>query len=301
MKAVICGSFAYDNILKFEGKFEDHLIGSELNNVNVSFLCTEMRREFGGCAGNIIYNVSIIGGSAFAVGALGKDAQPYIDWMKSKNITTEFIKTFEDSYTAQAYITTDLNANQITTFHPGAMQYSNLIKIPDDGSVTLGLISPDGREGMIDHTKQLIDMNVPYIFDPGQGMPMFNKEELKFFTENSLWTVMNDYEFKMFNEVTGLTPSDISKNNKNLIITDGENGSSIFTSSEKLIIPTPKVNDPKDPTGCGDAYRAGIIYGIMNDMPLEKIGELSSKLGALKVKSFGTQNHKIDDEIKKLF
>ena len=300
MTAVVCGSFAYDNILNFEGKFEDHLISSELNNINISFLCTNMRREYGGCAGNIIYNLVSIGADAFSIGTMGSDAGPYIEWMRKNNINTDYIEIIKDSYTAQAYITTDRNANQITTFHPGAMQYSNQIKIPDNDSVTLGLISPDGRDGMIDHAKQLIEMKVPYVFDPGQGMPMFNKDELNFFSDNASWIIMNDYEFKMYNEITGHTPSDIISNNKVLVVTDGDNGSNIFTIDKKLNISTPKVEDPKDPTGWGDAYRAGIIYGIMKDMPLEKIGELSSELGALKVKSFGTQNHTIDNNIKKL-
>ena len=300
MTAVVCGSFAYDNILSFEGKFEDHLISSELNNINVSFLCTNMRREYSGCAGNIIYNLAGIGADSYSIGTMGSDAGPYLEWMKKNNISTDYIEIIEDNYTAQAYITTDQNANQITTFHPGAMQYSNQIKIPDNDSVTLGLISPDGRDGMIDHAKQFINMKVPYVFDPGQGMPMFNKDELNFFSDNASWIIMNDYEFKMYNEITGLTPSDIVSNNKVLVVTDGDNGSNIFTLDKKLNISTPKIEDPKDPTGCGDAYRAGIIYGIMKDMPLEKIGELSSQLGALKVKSFGTQNHTIDNNIKKL-
>lgn len=300
MKAVVCGSFAYDNILNFEGNFSDHLIESELNNINVSFLCPNMRREFGGCAGNIIYNLVSIGADAFALGTMGSDAGPYLDWMKNNNISTKYIKVINSSYTAQAYITTDSKANQITTFHPGAMQYANQIKIPLDESVTLGLISPDGRDGMIEHTKQLIEMNVPYVFDPGQGMPMFNKEELEFFTTNASWVVMNDYEFKMYSEITSFTIQNIVQNGKVLVITNGEKGSNIFTDKENLSIQTPKVESPKDPTGCGDAYRAGIIYGIMKSMSLEAIGELSSELGALKVKSFGTQNHKISDNIKKL-
>ena len=300
MKAVVCGSFAYDNILNFEGNFSDHLIESELNNINVSFLCPNMRREFGGCAGNIIYNLVSIGADAFALGTMGSDAGPYLDWMKNNEISTKYIKVINDSYTAQAYITTDSKANQITTFHPGAMQYANQIKIPLDDSVTLGLISPDGRDGMIEHTKQLIEMNVPYVFDPGQGMPMFKKEELEFFTTNASWVVMNDYEFKMYSEITSFTIQNIVQNGKVLVITNGEKGSNIFTDKENLSIQTPKVEFPKDPTGCGDAYRAGIIYGIMKSMSLEAIGELSSELGALKVKSFGTQNHKISDNIKKL-
>lgn len=259
-----------------------------------------MRREFGGCAGNIIYNLVSIGADAFALGTMGSDAGPYLDWMKNNEISTKYIKVINDSYTAQAYITTDSKANQITTFHPGAMQYANQIKIPLDESVTLGLISPDGRDGMIEHTKQLIEMNVPYVFDPGQGMPMFNKEELEFFTTNASWVVMNDYEFKMYSEITSFTIQNIVQNGKVLVITNGEKGSNIFTDKENLSIQTPKVEFPKDPTGCGDAYRAGIIYGIMKSMSLEAIGELSSELGALKVKSFGTQNHKISDNIKKL-
>lgn len=300
MTAIVCGSFAYDNILKFEGKFEEHLIDSELNNINVSFLCEDLRKEFGGCAGNIIYNLSLVEADAVALGTLGSDATPYIKWMESNNIRTEFIKVIENSYTAQAYITTDNNANQITTFHPGAMQFSNQIKIPNDGSISLGLISPDGRDGMIEHTKQLIDMNVPYIFDPGQGMPMFNKDELEFFSNHALWIVMNDYEFKMFSDITAFNTSDIVKKNKILVVTNGHKGSTIVTKDRTYEIQAPKVSNPKDPTGCGDAYRAGIIYGLINKMPIEKIGQLSSELGALKVKSYGTQNHSIDSSIKKL-
>jgi len=300
MKAVVCGSFAYDNVLSYEGVFSDYLIESELNNINISFLCANLRREYGGCAGNIIYNLASIGANALAIGTMGRDADPYLEWMKSNNINTNFIKIIKESYTAQAYITTDQKANQITTFHPGAMQYSNLVNIPNDTSISLGLISPDGREGMIDHTKQLVEMKIPYIFDPGQGMPMFNKDELNFFTENASWVIMNNYEFKMYKENTGFSSSDIVKKNKILIITDGDKGSKIFTNNKKLDIPAIKVDMPKDPTGCGDAYRAGLVYGIMKDMSLEKIGELSSALGAHKVKSFGTQNHKIDNSIKRL-
>ena len=300
MKAVVCGSFAYDNILNYEGKFEDNLIESELNNINVCFFCPDMRREFGGCAGNIIYNLVAIGAEAVAIGAMGSDAGPYLDWMKKNKINTDHIKVITNKYTAQAYITTDKSSNQITTFHPGAMQHANEIKIPENDSITLGIISPDGRDGMIEHTQQLIDMKVPYVFDPGQGMPMFNKEELVFFTDNASWVVMNDYEFKMYNEMTGYTPADVIQNNKTLVITNGDQGSNIFTENKKLNVTTPKVDNPKDPTGCGDAYRAGIMYGIMNNMSLERIGELSSELGALKVKSYGTQNHIIGKEIKKL-
>ena len=300
MTTIVCGSFAYDNILNYDGKFSEHLIESELNNINISFLCSNMRKEFGGCAGNIIYNLTSIGADALALGTMGNDASPYLEWMRINKINTNYIKVVQDSYTAQAYITTDRNANQITTFHPGAMQYSHEVKIPNDGSISLGLISPDGRNGMIEHAKQLIEMDVPYIFDPGQGMPMFKKDELDFFAKNSSWVIMNDYEFKMFHGVTGSTPSDLIKNDKVLIITNGDKGSNIFSKNKKLNIPTPEVDDPKDPTGCGDAYRAGLVYGIMNKMTLDKIGELSSALGALKVKSFGTQNHSITKDIKKL-
>ena len=180
-----CSYKLYDNILNFEGKFEDHLIDSELNNINISFLCADMRREFGGCAGNIIYNLSGIGADAIAIGTMGNDSGPYLEWMKKNKISTDYIKIIEDNYTAQAYITTDKEANQITTFHPGAMQFAHEIKIPTDQSISLGLISPDGRDGMIDHAKQLIEMEVPYVFDPGQGMPMFNKDELKFFSDTT--------------------------------------------------------------------------------------------------------------------
>ena len=300
MTTIVCGSFAYDNILNYDGKFSEHLIESELNNINISFLCSNMRKEFGGCAGNIIYNLASIGADAIALGTMGNDASPYLEWMSLNKVNTNYIKVVQDSYTAQAYITTDKSANQITTFHPGAMQYSHEVKIPNDGSISLGLISPDGRNGMIDHTKQLIEMGVPYVFDPGQGMPMFKKDELDFFAKNSSWIIMNDYEFKMFHAVTGFTPSDLIKNDKVLIITNGDKGSNIFKKNEKLNIPTPEVDDPKDPTGCGDAYRAGLVYGIMNEMTLDKMGELSSALGALKVKSYGTQNHIITNDIKKL-
>ena len=300
MKAVVCGSFAYDNILSFEKAFKDHLIATELDNINVSFLCDSLRREFGGCAGNIIYNLNLINCNAIALGTLGKDGQPYLDWMKKNNIITNFIKVIEDSYTAQAYITTDNQSNQITTFHPGAMQYSNQLIIPDDQSIVLGLISPDGRNGMLEHTKQLIDMKIPYVFDPGQGMPMFNRDELIFFSDNANWIIMNDYEFKLYNEVTGINYKDITQQGKILIVTKGKDGSVIYDKENIHNIPTKKISDVKDPTGCGDAYRAGLIYGIMNKMPIEKIGELSSALGALKVSHYGTQNHILSNEIKKL-
>ncbi len=300
MKAVVCGSFAYDNILHFKGKFCDHLIQSELNNINISFLCETIRREYGGCAGNIIYNLNIIGSESIVIGTLGSDAGLYLDWMKLNKINTKYIKIIKDAYTAQAYITTDENSNQITTFHPGAMQFSNEIKIPLDESISLGLISPDGRDGMIEHAKQLIEMKVPYIFDPGQGLPMFNKNELNFFNKNENWIIMNDYEFKLYCDITCLTVKDIAIKDKILIVTNGSKGSSIFTEKTHFNITAPKVENPKDPTGCGDAYRAGLVYGILEKMSLEKIGELSSALGALKVSCYGTQNHKINKEIKSL-
>ena len=180
------------------------------------------------------------------------------------------------------------------------MQYSNQLIIPDDQSIVLGLISPDGRNGMLEHTKQLIDMKIPYVFDPGQGMPMFNRDELIFFSDNANWIIMNDYEFKLYNEVTGINYKDITQQGKILIVTKGKDGSVIYDKENIHNIPTKKISDVKDPTGCGDAYRAGLIYGIMNKMPIEKIGELSSALGALKVSHYGTQNHILSNEIKKL-
>tara|TARA_B100000287_G_scaffold434719_1_gene500070 strand:- start:236 stop:1144 length:909 start_codon:yes stop_codon:yes gene_type:complete len=298
MTAIICGSFAYDHILEYKGKFNEHLIESDLNSLSVSFLCEDMRQEFGGCAGNIIYNLNGINADAFAMGMLGKDSSRYVNWLESKNISTKFIGIRDDSFTAQAYITTDNDNNQITTFHPGAMKYSGDLLIPSDGSISLGMISPDGRDGMLSHTNQFIELGIPYVFDPGQGLPMFNKDELIFFTKHADWIIMNNYEYKMFYEKTKKPISEIVKEGKVFIVTNGSEGSEIYINGNSLKINTRKQDKVLDPTGCGDAYRAGLIYGIMNNMPWEKTGELSSDLGSNKVSFYGTQNHSFPKYIK---
>ena len=298
MTALITGSFAYDNILAFDGFFEESLIKEKLNDLSISFLCQDMKKNYGGCAGNIIYNCNGIGAKSICLGTLGKDGYDYLNWFKSIGIDTRFLNILDDCYSAQAFIMTDNNSNQITSFYPGAMQYSHTIKIPTDG-IELGLVSPDGKEGMLMHTQEFIDHKIPFIFDPGQGMPMFTKDELLLMSLNAKYIVMNSYEYELFRKKTSLDFNNFVNENKVFIITNGDKGSDIFTQKENFHIDSVKVVDAVDPTGCGDAYRAGIIYGILNKMTWDKIGILSANLGATKVEHFGTQNHNFD-KIKSL-
>ena len=294
MTALICGSFAYDNIMVFPDYFKNHILPEKVHILNVSFMVPEMRREFGGCAGNIIYNMNLLGGDALPMGTVGKDFDPYAYWMDKNKINRSHVKVIDSEFTAQAFITTDLADNQITAFHPGAMTLSHHNKVTDAKGITMGIISPDGRDGMLEHAAQFSENNIPFIFDPGQGMPMFDGEALRTFIDQARWITVNDYEWQLMQNKTGLTPDQLTERVDALIVTRGGNGSFIYTSNKCHVIPSVKPSGIKDPTGCGDAYRAGLIYGIMNDMDWETSGRIASLMGAIKIENHGTQNHEFE-------
>lgn len=302
MTALVCGSFAYDTIMVFPDHFKNHILADKVHMINVSFLVPEMRREFGGCAGNITYNLNLLGADVVPLGTVGTDFGPYHDWFKQNQIDLQFVTTIANSFTAQAFITTDLDDNQITAFHPGAMSESHNNQVTDVSDISIGIISPDGKQGMIEHANQFVDCNVPFIFDPGQGMPMFNGDELMKFIGQATWLTLNDYEAQLMQDKTGLTLEQIQGQVEALIITKGGDGSVIYTKDNEYFIRAAKPEKVVDPTGCGDAYRSGLIYGLMNNLDWQTTGKIASLMGAIKIAYHGTQNHshKLDD-IKQLY
>ena len=293
MTALICGSMAYDTIMVFPDQFKHHILPEQVHILNVAFLVPELRREFGGCAGNIAYNLKLLGGDPRILATVGKDFGPYQEWLATLGIRDDLITVYPDSYTAQAYITTDLDDNQITAFHPGAMSFAHETPIPKDPTIRLGLISPDGKEGMIAHAEAFHRQGIPFIFDPGQGLPMFNGEELLKFTEWAHYITLNDYEARLFEERTGLTLETLATQVEALIVTRGRQGSLIHTRGTSLNIPPATPKSTEDPTGCGDAYRAGLVQGLLEGKDLETAGRMASLMGAIKVESPGTQNHSV--------
>lgn len=291
MTSLICGSLAFDTIMSFGGRFSEALLADQLHKINVAFLVPGIRREFGGCAGNIAYNLKLLNGDPLIMATIGQDSAPYIDRLDKLGISRRCIKLIDSSYTAQAFITTDIDSNQITAFHPGAMTMSHQIKIADAGKVSIAIIAPDGRDGMIEHARDCAAANIPFIFDPGQGLPMFNGEELTHFIELATYVAVNDYEAELLTERTGLSLQQIAERVSALIVTRGEQGAEIFTSDGRLDVPVVKVADIVDPTGCGDAFRAGMLFGLTRGMDWMTIGRLSSLMGAIKISSQGGQNH----------
>jgi adenosine kinase len=296
MTALICGSVAYDTIMVFSGRFSEHILADKIHMLNVSFLVPQLRREFGGCAGNIAYNLNQLGGKGYPMATAGRDFQSYSDWMKRCGIDCRYIHRLDDEFTAQAYITTDLDDNQITAFHPGAMNRSALNHVPGDAGISVGVISPDGRDGMLLHAEEFADAGIPFMFDPGQGLPMFSGAELRRFVELATWVTVNDYEGELLSQRTGWAPAEISERVDALVVTRGGKGSVIYLQGNRLDIPVTPVDEPLDPTGCGDAYRAGLLFGLMNDCGWETTGRIASLMGAIKIESHGTQNHTITPE-----
>ncbi len=282
---------AFDTIMVFPDKFKHHILPEQVHILNVSFLVPELRREYGGCAGNIAYNLKLLGGEPLIMATVGKDFSPYAQWLGYCGIKQDCIKVLDDSYTAQAYITTDMDDNQITAFHPGAMSFSHLNIVPRDAGVKLGLVSPDGKEGMVQHAEQFVEAGIPFIFDPGQGMPMFDGAELLHLLEMATWLTLNDYEAQLMRERTGLSPEAMAERVDALVITRGGNGSLIFTGGEVIEIPPAKPQAVLDPTGCGDAYRAGLVFGLLEGLDWAATGRIASLMGAMKVETHGTQNH----------
>ncbi|HCU89289.1 MAG TPA: carbohydrate kinase family protein, partial [Gammaproteobacteria bacterium] len=281
MSALICGSFAYDNIMVFQGYFKNHILPDKIHMLNVSFLVEEMRREYGGCAGNIAYNLHLLGGDPIPMGVVGSDFAPYAAWMDECGLNRSHVAQIKEAFTAQAFITTDLDDNQITAFHPGAMNYAAQNNVAHVDNVSIGIIAPDGRDGMIQHAQQFVEIDVPFIFDPGQGMPMFECEDLKRFIEQSTWVTVNDYEAELMQERTGWSADDIAQRVEALIVTCGGDGSRIYANDSVIEIPNAAASPILDPTGCGDAYRAGLLYGLMNGLEWETTGRIASLCGAI--------------------
>jgi len=296
MTALICGSIAYDTIMVFHDKFKNHILPDKVHILNVSFLVPELRREFGGCAGNVAYNLKLLGTPGLPMGTVGMDFEAYARWMDQCGIDMRHITVIDQAYTAQAYITTDQDDNQITAFHPGAMNFSHENPIAGIDGIRLGMVSPDGRQGMLDHAEQFATANIPFIFDPGQGMPMFDGDDLLRFVDQATWVTLNDYEAQLMQERTGLSFHELADRVQALIITRGGEGSHIYTEKKRHEIPVAKTRRQVDPTGCGDAYRAGLIYGLLNEMDWETTGRVASLMGAVKIEVNGTQNHSFSRE-----
>jgi adenosine kinase len=292
MTALICGSMAYDSVMTFEGRFRDHILPDKIHVLNVSFLVPTMRRNFGGCAGNIAYGLKLLGGAGLVMAAVGHDFAPYAAWMERHGLPTTHIRALPDEFTAQAFITTDLDNNQITAFHPGAMNFSHLNRVGDitGTAIKLGLVGPESRQAMIEHAQQFAEAGVPFIFDLGQGLPLFNGEELRSFIARASWIALNDYEASVVSERTGWTLEEIGGRVRALIVTRGAEGSWIFTGSRRLEIPAVTAK-AVDPTGCGDAYRAGLLYGLENGLDWDTTGRVASLMGAIKIEQHGPQNH----------
>jgi len=299
MSALICGSIAFDTIMVFHDQFKNHILPDKVHMLNISFLVPDMRREYGGCAGNIAYNLKLLGGDPLPMATVGRDFDPYGEWLEDCGINTTHMRVLENTYTAQAFITTDQDDNQITAFHPGAMSFAHENEITDAEGVTIGIVAPDGRDGMIEHAQQFVEAGIPFIFDPGQGLPMFDGEDLLKFIEQATWVAVNDYEAQLLEERTGKSPHEIAEMVEALIVTRGGEGSHIYTADKRLDIPTATPSAISDPTGCGDAYRAGLLYGLMNSLDWETTGRIASLLGAIKIAHHGTQNHRFSiDEFR---
>jgi adenosine kinase len=295
--ALICGSVAYDTILVFPDRFKAHILPDKLHILNVAFLVPEMRREFGGCAANIAYGLKLLGDEGVVMATAGHDFEPYRRRMVSNGMSVDHIKVVDGTFTAQAFITTDLDDNQITAFHPGAMQYAHLNKVADvtapgaASGICLGIIAPDGRQAMIEHAAQFKAAEIPFIFDPGQGLPMFGASELEEFIDQATWVTVNDYEWELMQQKTGMTAADVVAKVEALIVTRGSEGSMIYTKGRTLTVPSVKPRAIVDPTGCGDAYRAGLIHGLLRGLDWETTGRVASLMGSIKIESRGPQNH----------
>jgi adenosine kinase len=292
LRTLICGSMAYDTIMVFRDHFKNHILPEKIHILNVAFLVPDMRREFGGCAGNIAYSLAMLGGDPLIMATVGADAQPYYERLQKLGLPAQHVRTIEETYTAQAFITTDLADNQITAFHPGAMNHSHRNSVGDAGAISLGIVAPDGREGMLLHAREFAQTGVPFIFDPGQGLPMFSGPELLAFIDQATYVTVNDYEGQLLQERTGQPLAELARRVKALIVTRGADGSVIHAEGREIEIPSVKPQAVVDPTGCGDAYRAGLLLGIARGYDWRTTGQLASLVGSLKIESRGGQNHR---------
>lgn len=291
MPAVICGSLAFDTIMSFEGRFSEQILPTQLHILNVSFLVPALRREFGGCAGNIAYALHQLGGKPLPMATVGSDGAEYVERMKKLGIGCEFVREVDDAYTAQAMIMTDRDNNQITAFHPGAMMQAHITQIAARSDIRLGIISPDGRDAMLQHAEQFKAAGIPFVFDPGQGLPMFDGKELTHFVELATWVAVNDYEAKMLCDRTGLGCAELSRQVQGLVVTLGAEGCEVWVGGEKGLVPPVKAEAVVDPTGCGDAFRGALLFGLEQGWSLARCAALGNRVGAHKIASQGGQNY----------
>lgn len=288
---LICGSLAFDKIMQYHGRFAETLLADQMHRVNVSFLVPTLRTEFGGCSANIAYNLNMLGGDPLIMATIGQDGGEYLERFAQMGISTRAIRKIGHAYTAQCFVTADLDNNQINAFHPGAMQFAHENNVADCGPLRVAIIAPDGRDGMLKHAADCAKLNLPFMFDPGQQLPMFSGEELIDFISKASYVAANDYEFEMLMDRTGLTLADIAAKLDALIVTRGEKGSEIYANGECFEIPTVTASAVVDPTGCGDAYRAGLLFGITSGFDWPTTGRLASLMGSIKIASQGGQNH----------
>ena len=300
---LICGSMAYDTIMVFHDRFKEHILPEQIHTLSVSFLVPEMRREFGGCAGNIAYTLKLLGGEPLVMATVGSDFGPYAYRMDRLGLKRDHVRELAEHFTGQAFITTDLDDNQITAFHPGAMSFSHLNRVADvKAPVQVGIVTLDGKQGMVEHCEQLAAAGIPFIFDPGQGMPMFSGEELLRLVELADYLALNDYEAEMLQARTGLNCEQLAGKVKAMVVTRGGDGAQIYAAGVCHDIPAVPVGEIVDPTGCGDAFRAGLLYGIAQDWDWPTTGRLASLLGAIKIGQRGGQNHAfVRDELAQRF
>jgi adenosine kinase len=294
MAALICGSLAFDTIMTFEGRFSEQILPDQLHILNVSFLVPSLRRDFGGCAGNIAYSLKLLGGEPLPMAMLGSDGGEYLQRLEALGISSRHVGQVQDTYTAQAMIMTDRDNNQITAFHPGAMMQAHANSIESDPQVKVGIISPDGRDAMLQHADQFVAAGIPFVFDPGQGLPMFNGEELARFVEQAAWVTVNDYEGKMLCDRTGMSLSELSCKVEGLIVTLGAEGCDVWVDGSKTHVPAVPPARVVDPTGCGDAWRGALLFGLEKGMSLVRCAELGNRVGALKIAQRGPQNYTLD-------
>jgi adenosine kinase len=302
MTTLICGSLAFDNIMVFPDRFKNHILPEQIHILNVAFLVPEMRREYGGCAGNIAYNLMLLGGEPLIMATVGDDATPYLERLDKLGLPRTHVRHVSGSFTAQAFITTDLDDNQITAFHPGAMSFSHLNKVEHAKTARLGIVAPDGREGMMQHARDFVAAGVPFVFDPGQGLPMFNGDELLDFMGLADYACFNDYEAKLLSDRTGRSLEQLAGEVKALVVTRGGEGSTIYADGQRYEIPCVPAAQVVDPTGCGDAYRSGLLYGIANSFDWLTTGRLAAVMGAIKIAHRGGQSHQPSrEEISALY
>lgn len=294
MAALICGSFAFDTIMTFDGQFSEQILPQQIHNLNVSFLVPTLRRDFGGCAGNIAYSLKLLGGEPLPMATLGDDGDIYVERIRQLGISDRYVRKVAGTYTAQAMIMTDRDNNQITAFHPGAMMEAHTNQIGTDSNIRIAIISPDGRDAMLQHAAQLVAAQIPFVFDPGQGLPMFSADELKSFIGQATWITVNDYEAKLLVDRTGWSLEKISRQVQGLVVTLGALGCSLWIDGIETIIPPVQPTAVVDPTGCGDAWRGALLFGLEQDWSLEKCAHLGNRVGALKVAQKGPQNYRLD-------